>query len=128
MRQEKRMNRTPALTEQLCLLLARITALTANGSLHWKKQAHSSHRYAQWEHIVLILGPDAPLEDHQTIRYLHITPLFSVERVEIKSDDPDLRLPLLALVYAVEAATAHQHQQSTDPLSLTDELLKLFSK
>jgi hypothetical protein len=122
------MNRTPALTERLCLLLAHITSLTANSSLHWKKQAHSSHYYAQWETMLMILGPGAPIEDHQTIRYLHITPLFSLERVEIKSDDPHLRTPLLALVYAVEAATAHQHQPSSDPLTLTDELLKLFNK
>lgn len=122
------MNRTPALTEQLCLLLAQITSLTANGLLHWQRHAYSSHYYAQWDEVLMILGPDAPLKNHETTRYLHITPLFSLERIEIESDDPALRVPMLALVYAVEAATAHQHQPLTEPLTLTDELLKLFHK
>jgi len=122
------MNRTPALTEQLCLLLAQITTLTASSLLHWEKHAYSSHYYAKWDEVLMILGPDAPLKDHEITRYLHITPLFSLERIEIESDDPDLRVPMLALVYAVEAATVHQHQPLTEPLTLTDELLKLFKK
>jgi hypothetical protein len=118
------MNHEPALTEGLRTLLAQLTSLTTSGALHWEKQAHSSHRYARWNDILLILGPDAPLEDHQHPRYLHLTPLFSQGWLEIKSDDPALHNSLLALGYAVEGAT--EHQLPTDPFALTDELLRLL--
>lgn len=120
------MIREPALTERLRALLARVTALTAEGTLRWEKQAHSSHRYAKWNGVLLILGPDVPLEDRKTPRYLHITPLFSLEWLEVRSDDPDLRNSLMALIYAVEAAT--EHQSPTDPFALTDELLRLLDR
>lgn len=116
------MGRDPAWTELLHTLLAQVTSLTANGALHWEKQAHSSHRYAEWNDILLILGPDAPLEDRKTPRYLHVTPLFSPGWLEIRSDDADLRNSLMALVYAVEAAT--EYQPLTDPFALTDDLLR----
>ncbi len=120
------MKRDPALNEQLRQLLAQLTSLTARGTIQWKKQAHSSHRYAEWNNILLILGPSTPVEDPLVPRYLHITPLFEPQWQEIKSDDPDLRDSLLALVYAVEAATLHQ--PPTDPFALNDELLRRFSK
>lgn len=120
------MNRDPALNEQLRHLLAQLTSLTAEGTIPWSKQAHSAHRYAEWKDILLILGPDAPLDDHKLPRYLHITPLFSPQWTEISSADPELHNSLLALIYAVEAATAHE--PPTDPFKLTDELLRLLSK
>jgi hypothetical protein len=115
------MNRDPALTERLRTLLTQVTSLTANGSLHWEKQVHSAHRYARWNDILLILGPAAPLEDHKTPRYLHLTPLHSEDWLEVTSNDMELRNSLLALVYAVEAATVQQ--PPTDPFALTEELL-----
>ena len=120
------MNRNPALTERLRALLAQITSLTASGSLRWEKQARSSHRYAKWNHTLLILGPSDPIEDYKTPRYLHITLLFEPQWQEISSNDPDLRDALLALVYAVEAATVHQ--PPTDPSALTDELMRRFNQ
>jgi hypothetical protein len=120
------MNRDPALNEQLRQLLAQLTSLTANGTIHWQKQAHSAHRYAEWNNIVLVLGPSVSIEDHKTPRYLHITRLFEPQWQEVSSDDPELRTSLLALVYAVEAATVHQ--PPTDPFALTDELLKQLNK
>ena len=120
------MIRDSVITERLRALLAQITALTADGSLRWEKQAHSSHRYAKWNDTLLILGPSVPIEDHQTPRYLHITVLFEPQWQEINSNDPDLRDSLLALVYAVEAGTVHQ--SPTDPFTLTDELMRRFNK
>ena len=120
------MIRDSALTEKLRTVLAQITALTASGTLHWTKQIHSAHRYAEWNDILLILGPDVSHEDHKTPRYLHITPLFKPQWTEVSSLDLELRDALLALIYAVEAATIHQ--PPTDPFALTDELLKLLNK
>jgi hypothetical protein len=120
------MIRDSALTERLRALLAQITALTASGTLHWTKQIHSSHRYAEWNGILLLLGPDVPLEDHKTPRFLHITPLFKPQWTEVSSVDPELHDSLLALIYSVEAATVHQ--QPIDPFALTDQLLKSLTK
>ena len=120
------MKRDPALIDRLRMLLAQVTSLTANGTIHWEKQVHSAHRYARWNDIILILGPAVPLEDHKTPRYLHVTPLHSEEWLEVRSDDTDLRNSLLALVYAVEAAT--EQQSPTDPFALTDELLRQLNK
>jgi hypothetical protein len=117
------MTRDPSLTDRLRSMLAQVTALTATGSLKWERQVDSAHRYARWDKILLILGPDVPLEDHKTPRYLHITAWLEPNWTEISSEDPELRYSLLALVYAVEAATVHQ--RPTDPFVLTDQLLKL---
>jgi len=109
-----------ALTERR-KLLAQLMSLTANGSLRWERQVHSAHRYARWNNNLLILGPTAPLDDHTIPRYLFITPLSSPTGIEITSEDPDVRAPLLALVYAVEAATADQTPR--DPFSLSEHAL-----
>ena len=119
------MTRDPALTERLRALLAQITSLTAGGSLHWEKRSHSAHRYARWNDVLLILGPDVPLEDHKSPRYLHITTVLEPQWTEINSADHELRNSLLALVYAVEAATANQ--PATDPFEVAGELLKLLN-
>jgi hypothetical protein len=119
------MIRDLALTERLRSMLAQITSLTVGGSLHWEKRAHSAHRYARWNDVLLILGPDVSLEDHKTPRYLHITTLLEPQWTEINSEDTELRNSLLALVYAVEAATANQ--PPTDPFEVTGELLRLLN-
>lgn len=115
------MPRDSALTEELRALLAQLTSLSVNGSLHWERQVNSAHRYASWNNNLLILGPAAPLEVHKTPRYLFITPFNAPTCIEVTSDDEELRAPLLAVVYAVEAATANQEPR--DPFALTEDAL-----
>jgi len=102
-------------------LLAQLTSLTVNGSLGWERQARSAHRYARWNNNLLILGPTSPLDDHNVPRYLFITPFSSPTGTEITSEDADLRVSLLALVYAVEAATSDQEPR--DPFALREPAL-----
>ena len=109
-----------ALTERR-ELLAQLTSLTTTGSLRWERQVRSAHRYARWNNNLLIVGPTAPLDDHKIPRYLFITPLSSPTGIEITSEDPDLRAPVLALVYAVEAATSDQTPR--DPFALSEQAL-----
>lgn len=108
-------------TERLRTLLANITTLTTEGELHWERQVNSAHRYARWKNNLLILGPDAPLEDKQTPRYLFITPFDSPDCIEVSSNHPELGRDLLALVEAVEAKTASE--APVDPFALTDDVL-----
>ena len=98
-------------------LLGQLTSLTVNGNLQWERQMNSAHRYARWNNNLLILGPTSPLDDHDIPRYLFITPFSAPTGTEIKTDDTGLRAPLLALVYAVEAATADQTPRDTFALS-----------
>ncbi|HXM36028.1 MAG TPA: hypothetical protein VN920_12625 [Pyrinomonadaceae bacterium] len=102
-------------------LLAQLTSLTATGSLHWERQVHSAHRYAKWRNTLLILGPTDSLDDHKIPRYLFLTPLNSPAGTEITSENTDLRASLLALVYAVEAATSDQEPR--DPFALSEQAL-----
>jgi hypothetical protein len=102
-------------------LLAQLTSLTVNRSLRWERQARSAHRYARWNSNLLILGPTSPLDDHNVARYLFITPFSSPTGIEITSEDKDLRASLLALVYAVEAATSDQAPR--DPFALNEQAL-----
>ena len=102
-------------------ILAQLTSLTVNGTLRWERQARSAHRYARWNHNLLILGPTSPLDDHNVPRYLFITPFSSSTGIEITSEDTDLRASLLALVYAVEAATSDQTPR--DPFALSEHAL-----
>ena len=102
-------------------LLAQLTSLTVNGSLRWERQARSAHRYARWNNSLLILGPTSPIDDDTVPRYLFITPFSSPTGTEITSDDTDLRASLLALVYAVEAATSDQNPK--DPFALSEQAL-----
>jgi hypothetical protein len=102
-------------------LLAQLTSLTVNGSLRWERQARSAHRYARWNNSLLILGPTSPIDDDTVPRYLFITPFSSPTGTEITSEDTGLRAPLLALVYAVEAATTDQ--ESRDPFALNEQAL-----
>lgn len=108
-------------TEKLRALLAQITTLTTTGQLHWERQLHSAHRYARWNNNLLILGPNVAPDDHQTPRYLFITPFDSPDCIEINSDDAELGAAVLALAHAVEAATASE--PPTDPFAITDELI-----
>jgi hypothetical protein len=108
-------------TNEQQMLLAQLTALTAEGKLRWERQARSAHRYARWNSNLLILGPTAPLDDQRVPRYLFITPLSSPTGVEITSEDVDTRAALLSLVYAVEAATANQ--PARDPFALNEQAL-----
>lgn len=99
-------------------LLAQLTSLTVNGSLRWERQAGSAHRYSRWNNNLLILGPTSPLDDHKIPRYLFVTPFSSPTGIEITTEDKDLRAPVLALVYAVEAATSDQEPR--DPFALSE--------
>ena len=109
-----------AMAEQQALL-ANLTSLTASGSLKWERQRNSAHRYARWNNSLLILGPTASLDDHEVPRYLFLTPLTSPTGIEITTKDSGLRASLLALVYAVEAATALQAPR--DPFALGEHAL-----
>jgi hypothetical protein len=104
-------------------LLAQLTSLTSSGSLKWERQQNSAHRYARWNYSLLILGPTASLDDPKIPRYLFLTPLTSPTGIEITTDDPDLREPLLALVNAVETATAHQAPR--DPFGIGEHALSI---
>lgn len=104
-------------------LIAQLTSLTSSGSLKWERQRNSAHRYARWNNSLLILGPTASLDDHKIPRYLFLTPLTSPTGIEITTEDPDLHAPLLALVSAVEAATAHQAPR--DPFALGEHALSI---
>jgi hypothetical protein len=112
----------PDVTERQALL-TQLTSLTASGSLRWERQRNSAHRYARWNNSLLILGPTASLDDHTIPRYLFLTPLTSPTGIEITTEDPDLREPLLALVNAVETATAHQAPR--DPFALSEHALSI---
>ena len=120
------MGRDSALTERLRTMLAQLISLTANGTLHWERQLDSAHRYSKWNDTLLIIGPASSLEDHSTPRYLFATPLNSPSRIEINSSDRELRASLLALIYAVEAATANQEPR--DPFALTQDALSSLFK
>lgn len=120
------MNYAPVMTEQQRQLLARLISLTTNGSLRWEKQKGSLHRFADWDGILLILGPGESFPNHKTFHYLHITPLFSLKWMEINSDDPTLHAPLLQLIAAVEEAT--KEQLPVDPFAATDDLKRLLNK
>ena len=102
-------------------LLTQLTLLTSNRSLRWERQRNSAHRYARWNNNLLILGPTASLDDHKVPRYLFLTPLTSPTGIEITTEDPDLRGPLIALINAVETATAHQ--AARDPFALGEHVL-----
>jgi hypothetical protein len=108
-------------TERLRALLAQITSLTAEGLLRWERQLGSAHRYARWNNNLLILGPAAPVNDHRVPRYLFITPFDSPDCIEVNSGDTELGHAVLALVGAVEAATANE--PPVDPFAVTEELL-----
>ena len=112
----------PAVTERKALL-AQLTSLTASGSLRWERQRNSAHRYARWNNNLLILGPTASLDDHKIPRYLFLTPLTSPTGIEITTEHEELREPLLGLVNAVEAATAHQEPR--DPFALGEHALSI---
>src|SRR3984893_544867 len=115
------MARDEATTDRLTKLISKLISLTKAGGLHWERQVHSAHRYARWNNNLLILGPTDSLDDHKIPRYLFLTPLNSPAGTEITTEDPELRAALLALVYAVEAATATQEPR--DPFGITQEAL-----
>ncbi|MGB9181208.1 MAG: hypothetical protein WCB68_18400 [Pyrinomonadaceae bacterium] len=115
------MARDSATTERLRALVLQIKGRTADGTIHWERQLNSAHRYARWNNNLLILGPDAPLDDEDTPRYLFITPFDSTDCIEIGSDDAELGAEVFALVREVETATAKE--PPTDPFSITGELL-----
>lgn len=119
------MSPNPATTERLRALLAQITALTTTNELHWERQVNSAHRYARWNNNLLILGPDAPLDDHDVPRYLFITPFDSPDCIEANSNDEELGAAVMALVRAVEAQT--KTAPPTDPFAVTEELLDRLS-
>jgi hypothetical protein len=108
---------------RLQALLAQINSLTVKGELHWERQVNSAHRYARWNNNLLILGPDTPIEETKTPRYLFITPFDSPACIELNSDDEQFGPELLKLVTAVEAAC--KDEPPTDPFSITDILNQL---
>lgn len=113
-------------TERLRSLLAQITLLTTEGDIHWERQLHSAHRYARWKNNLLILGPNVAPDDQKTPRYLFITPFDSADCIEINSDHSELGPAVLALMRAVESATASK--PSTDPFAISDELLSRLTE
>lgn len=115
------MARDSATTERLRALVRQIKEHTTDGTIHWERQMNSAHRYARWNNNLLILGPDAPLDDESTPRYLFITPFDSPDCIEIGSDDTELGAEVFALVREVETATAEE--QPTDPFAVTGDLL-----
>ena len=114
------MSRDTATTDKLRQRIARITAATERGEVHWEKQVGSSHRYARINNNLLILGPDAPLGS-DTPRYLFITPFDSPACIEINSDDQELGPEVRKLAEQVERAT--RDESPTDPFAVTEELL-----
>src|SRR5438105_465672 len=112
------MSRDTATTASLRQLLARINASTESGELHWEKQVGSAHRYARINNNLLILGPNAPVNEN-TPRYLFITPFDSPACIEINSDDKDLGHDVRKLAERVESAT--RDESPTDPFAVTDE-------
>lgn len=121
-----KMSANDSATERLRSLLAQITYLTTQGELQWDRQVQSAHRYSRWKNNLLILGPDVPLEDSKTPRYLFITPFDSPDCIEINSDNEELGPAVLTLVRAVEAATANK--PPTDPFAVSDELLSRLTE
>jgi hypothetical protein len=115
------MSPDPTTTERLRALLAQITTLTTTKDIHWDRRVNSAHRYARWNNNLLILGPDAPLDESDVPRYLFITPFDSPDCIEVSSDDEELGAAVIALVKAVEAET--HDEPSTDPFAVTTEML-----
>jgi hypothetical protein len=116
------MARDTANTDRLRHLIAKLSSLTAGGSLHWEKQAGSAHRYARWNNHLVILGPAAPLSDRSVPRYLFITPFDSPDCIEVNSDDPALGPVLMDLVHEVE--TAASNEPPIDPFAITEQMLE----
>jgi hypothetical protein len=102
-------------------LLAQITSLTEKGELHWERQINSAHRYARWNNNLLILGPDAPIEETKTPRYLFITPFDSPACIELNSVDEQFGPNVLKLVKTVESTS--KNEPPTDPFALTEDVL-----
>jgi hypothetical protein len=116
------MDRNPATTERLRQLIIKLEAQTANGELHWERQAGSAHRYARFNNNLLILGPASPVSEKNVPRYLFITPFDSPDCIEVNSDDAELGAAVLKLVQTVESAS--QHEPATDPFAITEQLLE----
>jgi hypothetical protein len=116
------MGRDAATTNRLRSLIAKLHSLTAGGGLHWEKQVGSAHRYARWNNHLVILGPSTPLSDTSVPRYLFITPFDSPDCIEINSEDAELGPDVTKLVQEVEAVA--QHEPSTDPFAVTEQLLE----
>jgi hypothetical protein len=103
-------------------LITKLQSLTASGALRWERQAGSAHRYARWNNHLIILGPSTPLSDTSVPRYLFITPFDSPDCIEINSEDNELGPDVMTLVKEVE--TASEHEPSTDPFAITEQLLE----
>ena len=115
------MVREATVTDRLHKLVAKVTALTRTGDLHWERQVGSAHRYARWNNNLLILGPDNPASDASVPRYLFVTPFDSPSCIEINSNDEQLGQEVLDLVAAVESTS---DEPPTDPFAVTDEFLR----
>ena len=115
------MNRTLEPTERLRGVLAKLIELTTTGELHWERQAHSSHRYSKWKNHLLIIGPELDSDDRSTPRYLFLTPFDSPDHLEVNSEDEELGHLVLALVDAVNAATAGA--PPADPFAVSESFL-----
>lgn len=102
-------------------LLTQINSLTEKGELHWERQVNSAHRFARWNNNLLILGPDAPLDETATPRYLFITPFDSPACIELNSADEQFGPNVLKLAKAVELAS--KDEPPTDPFALTEDIL-----
>ena len=116
------MARDTATTYRLRNLIAKLSSLTAGGSLHWEKQAGSAHRYARWNNHLVILGPSSPLSDRSVPRYLFLTPFDSPDCIEVNSEDPVLGSVLMDLVREVE--TVASNEPPVDPFAITEQLLE----
>jgi len=112
-------------TDRLRKLVAKVTALTKEGGLHWERRVGSAHRYARWNNNLLILGPDSPPGDTSVARYLFVTPFDSPSCIEINSSDEQLGHDVLDLVGAVESST--KDEPPTDPFAITDEFFSTLN-
>jgi hypothetical protein len=119
------MDRDATVTDNLRKLIAKVTALTKVGELHWEKQVGSAHRYARWNNNLLILGPDSPLSVSGLARYLFITPFDSPKCIEINSNDEQLGQDVLNLVGTVESST--KDEQPVDPFAVSGDFLSTLT-
>src|SRR5712692_7360190 len=120
------MVRDAATIDRLRKLVSKLVSLTAEGTLHWEREAGSAHRYARWNSNLLILGPAAPLSDKSVSRYLFITPFDSPSCIEINSDDPELGGAVMNLAQEVESVS--KDEPPTDPFAVTGDLLERLTK
>lgn len=115
------MARDKITTERLRALLSELRSATAQDKLHWERQLNSDRRYTKWSGKMVVIGPHVPGGRGPRQWYLFITPLTSHDTMEIHSHDAELGMDLLALLQAVDQASAGDPQ--IDPFDASSESL-----